>query len=393
MGVLTRVGGVALPHLLVDGHCHSVLAAPTDQARFERFLTEADRPAPPGTSYADTPLGLAVRRWCGPILDVGPGAHLNEYLARRATLGPDEVRRRLLSAAGLSDLLVDTGIGGAGFVPLQELGTAAGAASHEVVRLETVAEHLAGSGVTAANLADAYVNALDEATRDSIAVKSILAYRHGFEVPPTRPTPEEVRGAARSWLTRLAGGAGLPRDACRQWRLDDPVLLRFVLWCGIDRGLTVQLHAGFGDRDLGLAGVNPALLQPLFEAAEPTGTPIVLLHCYPYHREPVGWPPSFPTSTSMSGSRSPTSAPAPRRFSASSVSWRPSARCCIRATRTACRSSTTWAPHSSGRRSGGSSTAGGGKAASRSPTRNGSAPISRHRYLLVYGNPTRSRSA
>jgi predicted TIM-barrel fold metal-dependent hydrolase len=64
--------------------------------------------------------------------------------------------------------------------------------------------------------------------------------------------------------------------------------LRYVLWCGIDTGLPVQLHTGFGDRDLALARSDPALLQPLCAAVEATGASLVLLHCYPYHRQ-AGW--------------------------------------------------------------------------------------------------------
>src|SRR5256884_226200 len=87
----------------------------------------------------------------------------------------------------------------------------------------------------------------------------------------------EGGGAARRGLAR-------PGPA----RLDEPVLLRFVLWCGIDRGLPVQIHTGFGDRDLRLGAADPALLQRFLAAAEPSGVPIVLLHCYPYHRS-AGW--------------------------------------------------------------------------------------------------------
>jgi uncharacterized protein len=110
-----------------------------------------------------------------------------------------------------------------------------------------------------------------------VAVKSILAYRHGFSIDPVRPGPAEVRAAAADWLAR----PGRPR-------LDDPVLLRFGLWCGIDRGLPLQLHAGFGDRDIHLTRADPTLLQPFLAEAEPSGVPIVLLHCYPYQRQ-AGW--------------------------------------------------------------------------------------------------------
>src|SRR6266540_3324452 len=50
----------------------------------------------------------------------------------------------------------------------------------------------------------------------------------------------------------------------------------------------VQIHTGFGDRDLRLVAADPALLQRFLAAAEGSGVPIVLLHCYPYHRQ-AGW--------------------------------------------------------------------------------------------------------
>jgi predicted TIM-barrel fold metal-dependent hydrolase len=61
-----------------------------------------------------------------------------------------------------------------------------------------------------------------------------------------------------------------------------------VLWAGVDTGLPVQLHTGFGDRDLALRRADPTLLQPWLAAVEPTGVPVVLLHCYPFHRR-AGW--------------------------------------------------------------------------------------------------------
>lgn len=284
---------------LVDAHCHTVVEDSPDRAAFEFMLGEADRPAPDGVSYADSLLGLAVRRWCAPLLDLSPGARLDDYLVRREALGPEEVGRRLLGAAGLSHLLVDTGLGNDGrtgpagdgaFLSLGALAAASSADVREIVRLEAVAERLVDSGVEADDFAEAYVEALRAATREAVGVKSILAYRYGFEIDLSRPSPDEVTVAARRWLETLRTSdalAGAARPG-RQVRLDDPVLLRFVLWCGVDRGLPLQFHTGFGDRDLRLPRVNPALLQPFFEAVEPTGTPIVLLHCYPYQRQ-AGW--------------------------------------------------------------------------------------------------------
>jgi len=272
---------------LVDGHCHALVAAAPDAAGFALAATEADVLSTDGPSPLDGPAGLAIRRWCGPVLDLPAGAPIGDYLARRAELGHAEATGRLLRAAGLSHLLVDTGLDGPELAPPAELGRAAGAAVREVVRLERVAERLAADGVSAAGFASAYVDALASATVDAVAVKSVLAYRGGFSAEAGRPSRTEVRTAAGRWLARVAQRAAAG-SAAAPVRLDEPVLLRFVLWCGVDRGLPVQIHTGFGDRDLRLAAADPALLQPFLTATESRALPIVLLHCYPYHRQ-AGW--------------------------------------------------------------------------------------------------------
>ena len=59
--------------------------------------------------WGGSQLGLALRRWCPPVLGLAAHASPDEYLAARATLGWEEVSRRFLRAAGLGALYVDTG--------------------------------------------------------------------------------------------------------------------------------------------------------------------------------------------------------------------------------------------------------------------------------------------
>jgi predicted TIM-barrel fold metal-dependent hydrolase len=268
---------------LVDAHCHAVTGGRLDPAAFAQWCTEASVPAPPGVSYLDTQLGLAVRRWCAPVLDLPPRVSADAYLARRGELDPDEVTRRLLTAAGLDTLLLDTGLRGTDLLDPAQVGAAAGAGVEEVVRLEYVAERVAAGGVTAADFGARLADALVTATAAAVATKSIAAYRHGLDLDPARPSAAQVRAAAGAWL----GDGAPPPDAGRP-RLRDPVLLRHLLWCAVDVGLPIQLHTGFGDADAALARADPALLQPFCAAVAPTGVPLVLLHCYPYHRQ-AGW--------------------------------------------------------------------------------------------------------
>jgi len=259
---------------LIDHHCHGVVGGPLDDTGFEAFLTESDRPPPPGCSSFDSLLGLTVRQRCAPVLGLPAGAEPAAYVARRSQLGPQEANRILLSAARLEALLVDTGLSGDALLGPGDLAVLSGARAHEVVRLESVAVEVAMTGGQVACFSDAFATALREHTRaDAVGVKSIIAYRHGLDFDPRPPTPAEVVRAADQWLARGGG------------RLDDPVLLRHLLWEALTLGLPLQLHTGFGDPDEDLRRCDPALLTDFLRATAGLGSPIVLLHCYPYHRQ------------------------------------------------------------------------------------------------------------
>jgi predicted TIM-barrel fold metal-dependent hydrolase len=259
---------------LVDHHCHGVTGAELDRPAFEAYLTEATDPAAAGGSAFDTPLGLAVRRWCAPLLDLDPHPPPDEYLARRAALGAAEANARLLLAAGAVDLLVDDGYQPARPLDADTLGAAGAARVHRVLRLEALAEEVAAGGVTAAGFAAEYAGRLTAGAATAVAVKSIAAYRTGLDLDPSRPGPAEVAAAAGRWLARPG--------PCR---LDDPVLTRHLLWTAVDLGLPLQLHTGFGDPDLRLHRADPALLSDFCAATAGAGTAVLLLHCYPYHRQ------------------------------------------------------------------------------------------------------------
>ncbi|MFF5012858.1 amidohydrolase family protein [Streptomyces sp. NPDC001165] len=259
----------ALP--LVDHHCHGAVTADLAPEQFESLITEGE--AWPGSSTFDSPVGVAVRRHCAPLLDLPRHAPPADYLARRAELGWREVNRRFLTAAGAEVFCVDTGYAPHPVTSPAELAEAAGAAAHEVVRLEQVAEAASARGVEAGEYAAVFPAAAEEAVRRPgvVAVKSVAAYRTGFALAPERPTEAAVTEAARHWL---AGGG----------RLTDPVLVRHLLWTAVDLGLPLQLHTGFGDADLRLHRADPALLTDWLHLTAGT-IPVLLLHCWPYHRQ------------------------------------------------------------------------------------------------------------
>ena len=268
---------------LVDHHCHGVIGRDADEATLESMLTEGA--GWPGGSVFDSGAGFAFRRLCPPVLGLPPHADVSDYVARRAELGATEVSKRLLAAAGLSYLCVDTGFTPEPLTSPAELGDLAGATAREIVRLERVAEDVVAAGVGAGGFADAARSALATRTALAVGVKSVAAYRTGLDLNPERPSDAEVTAAAGRWL---AVGAGVRADrhgGSGPPRLADQTLQRFLLWCGVDLGLPVQFHVGYGDSDVDLHRCNPLLLTPLLRAIQPTGVPVMLLHNYPYHRE------------------------------------------------------------------------------------------------------------
>ena len=265
---------------LLDNHCHGVLQQSPSAAQLEALIDEGGNGAAPGTTRWDSPVGLALRRHCAPVLDLDPFATPEEYLARRHALGPDEVNRRLLRTAGTSGLILDTGFRSDEIASPAEMAALADAPTWEVVRLEVVAEDLAESGVSAERYPSAFAEALAARAANAVGLKTILAYRGGFAINPSPPSNRDVVEAAGRWLGEIE--RGVPR-------LTDPTLLRFGIWAAAelarDRRLPLQFHVGYGDADLTLHQTNPSLLTELLRRLGERGIDVVLLHCYPYHRE------------------------------------------------------------------------------------------------------------
>jgi predicted TIM-barrel fold metal-dependent hydrolase len=256
---------------LVDHHCHGTVTADLGREAFESLLTEGE--AWPGISPFDSPVGVAVRRHCAPLLDLPRHAPAGDYLARRSELGWREVQRRFLRGAGTDVFCVDTGYAPDRITTPRDIAEASGGTAYEVVRLEGVAESVQAAGVEPDAYADAFrTAALDAVRRPAVvAVKSVAAYRTGFDLAPGRPSDAEVTEAARHWIVR--GG-----------RLDDPVLVRHLLWTAVDLGLPLQLHTGFGDSDIRLHRVDPTHLTDWLHLTAGT-IPVLLLHCWPYQRQ------------------------------------------------------------------------------------------------------------
>ncbi|MET1021404.1 MAG: amidohydrolase family protein [Arthrobacter sp.] len=263
---------------LVDHHVHGAFHADGGEARFQNSLNEGntDPLANPEDAY-NTQLGLALRRWCSGILDLPRHASPADYWSRRSELGELEVTRRMSRAAGVSDWLIDTGLDAPGCLDKAGMADVSGGRTHEIVRLEAVAESVIRGTANPADYVDEFGQRLHDLTRSAVGVKTVLAYRAGFDRDLSRPKPAAVSEAARRWQENVRAGT-TPR-------LTDVTLLAHGIHTAVSMKLPLQFHVGFGDRDLDLHKTNPLYLLDFLRSPDVRDTPIMLLHCYPFERE------------------------------------------------------------------------------------------------------------
>ncbi|MBT6206148.1 MAG: amidohydrolase family protein [Alphaproteobacteria bacterium] len=275
------IDNIAIDVPLIDHHCHGVVPQDLDLARFEALMSESYKPAPEGTSQFDKPLGLMVRGQCAPMLDLEPFCSGEAYVERRRELGAEEVNRRLLGACGLDSLIVDTGHRSDAIADVPMMADLSGRPAHEVVRIESVAEQVARSGVSAAEFPQAFANELADRAKTAVGLKTIVAYRVTFDIDQTPPTKSEIaRGTDRWYSDNLAAG---------KVRLGEVDVVRHGIWVGAelcrDLKLPLQIHVGFGDPDIYMHACDPTHFTDYLQAMENWQVNCTLLHNYPFQRE------------------------------------------------------------------------------------------------------------
>jgi predicted TIM-barrel fold metal-dependent hydrolase len=260
---------------LVDHHVHSVMRGRLSVETLLGMLTESDRPDAAAAAGMDSQLGIAVRRWTAPLLDLEAGLPPEAWLSARSRWDNLDAARRLLPTAGAATVLVDSGFRGDELVGLADLASIAATEVREVVRIESVAERVAGERPDAAAYARRFRDALHTAARDAVGFKTIVAYRYGLDFDPDPPTAAEVSEHAGVWLGEIDSGGPL--------RLTDPVILRFAIWEAVALGKPLQVHSGYGDTDLDLHRSDPLLLTSFLRRTVGRCS-VMLLHNYPFHR-------------------------------------------------------------------------------------------------------------
>lgn len=262
---------------VIDGHCHPPLAEPSSLTpeTFPDLFTEA----PPGTLTPFLASSLYYRRALrdlAALLGVSP-----EPSAILAARRNPEAARRLAAAVGgqrLAALLVDTAYP-PGAMPLGGMRALLPCEVREIFRLETFAEALLAKALPFGAFLDAFAQGVRAATRECVALKSIIAYRSGLAVHLG-----DRRAAEADYDRLLAGEPSARRRLTAKGLLD--YLLETALEAAAESRTVLQLHTGIGDPDLDLLQANPLLLRPILDDPRFARVRLVLLHAaYPYVRE------------------------------------------------------------------------------------------------------------
>ena len=262
---------------LLDHHVHGVFKSDPTVEQFANMITESDRQPKSLELAMNSQVGFATRKWCSPLIDLPAHADAQAYFDRRMQLGAEEVNRRMLKASGISYSLIETGYRGDEIHGPAAMAQLSESRVDEIIRLETTAEKMLDAGATTAEsfIAD-FAETLRVATVGAVGLKSIVAYRYGLHFEPSAPTKQEVQTAIAAVLKDVAAG--------KPARISDPVLLRHLIYAGLETKLPIQFHIGFGDPDLFLHLCDPLLMTNFIKQTEARGIPVMLLHTYPFHR-------------------------------------------------------------------------------------------------------------
>jgi predicted TIM-barrel fold metal-dependent hydrolase len=249
-----------------------------EPADLRRAFTEAVDPDVIGEHSQHTVVYRMVLRRLASELGCEP----TEDSVIRAREEPDPVAyaNRLMKKSRTGLMILDHGFAGGDGMSPAEHAAAIEIPQRQVLRLETTAERCVASTEDVHEWVMAVREAVSSAVNGgAVGVKTIAAYRAGLQVRP--PDWELAETDFQLLRTRAAEGRPIRLEGEPLCHL---LLVEMAQVCR-EMGVPLQVHCGFGDPDEDLAVANPLGLRPLFVEPQFDGLKVVLLHCYPYHRE------------------------------------------------------------------------------------------------------------
>jgi hypothetical protein len=267
----------------VDQHCHLLRRghAGLDAHEFRACFTESRDARVIADHVPNTPLYRLLLRRVAPVFGCPPDEAA--ILTARRIIEPGRYARELMELSGTGLMLIDTGFAGEDTLTFQEQQAILPIPQREVVRVETLAEELVALYRRPEDWLDAVRTGLTEAVRrGAVAVKTIVAYRASLLL--RWPDHDLVRAdyANLRQSARASVRGGRPR------LMGDPLCHALVFVAAEEctrLGVPLQVHCGLGDADTNLAEGSPLGLRALLVHERFRDLRLVLLHCYPFHRE------------------------------------------------------------------------------------------------------------
>nr|ATG88061.1 glutamine synthetase [Saccharum hybrid cultivar ROC22] len=262
----------------VDAHAHN-LVEHGSAFPFLRGFSEAE-----GDALALAPHSLSFKRSLRDIAALyNCEASLEKVEKFRSAEGLKSIGSKCFQAANISVILIDDGIAFDKMLDLESHKAFAPVVGR-VLRIERLAETIindesfSGSSWTLDSFTESYIAKLNSVSNQIVALKSIAAYRSGLEINPNVSKTDAEDGLRKE----LTGP--------RPFRITNKNLIDYLFTCtlgiAVSLNLPVQIHTGFGDKDLDLRKCNPLHLRAVLEDERFAKCQIVLLHAsYPFSKE------------------------------------------------------------------------------------------------------------
>jgi hypothetical protein len=274
-----RIRAVCAQVPLIDAHAHNVVALdstlPFLQCFSEARGHEALSSVPHSLSFQRSLKDLAGLYGCEPSLTA-----IEQF---RKAEGLASISEKCFDAANIEFVLLDDGLTMDKMVSLGWHRKYIPGV-HRVLRIETVAEAILNQGIqanvrwTLESFEHRFSSTLESLSSKVVAFKSIAAYRSGLRINPLVSAQESENGL----FDNLRAGAPV--------RVSNKALIDFIftraLEVATNRDVPLQIHTGFGDKDLQLELANPLHLRAVLEHPSYVNARVVLLHgSYPFMRE------------------------------------------------------------------------------------------------------------
>ncbi|XLU82982.1 hypothetical protein S245_006402 [Arachis hypogaea] len=267
---------------LVDAHAHNIVSIDSNFPFIHAF-SEAY-----GDAVSFSPHSLSFKRSLRDIAELyGSESSLEAIEEHRRVSGLQSISTSCFKAAGISTLLIDDGLKfdkkhdlewHRSFTPV--VG--------RILRIERVAEEILDEGLTDGSswTLDSFTKAFVSKLKsypfifagEIFGFKSIAAYRSGLEINPNVTAIEAEEGLEQDL------SAGKPVRVANKNFVDYIFLQSLEVAQSYD--LPMQIHTGFGDKDLDMRLSNPLHLRAVLEDKRFLKSRIVILHAsYPFSRE------------------------------------------------------------------------------------------------------------